>query len=249
MDNDVFAVALSLTMAMAPIAGCARRRTQGAGRRLDDREPEELGAALRESHRPQARHDVRGNARAHQDVDLRRAVRPRRGAVRRDEGCRRAGKIRGAGTGRRRPRRLRRLALVRAGAAKPDVSTPDALRAALKAQSITFYPESAAGNYVMRTFERLGIAQAMKAKLKPQTGTGDIPKAVASGDAELGVFLTNVLIAPGVELAVPFPGDLQQRVGVRRRGGCRHQGCRTPPRPSSIISRRRKPCVCSRRRV
>lgn len=102
---------------------------------------------------------------------------------------------------------------VRAGAPKPDVSTPDALRATLlKAQSITFYPESAAGNYVMRTFERLAIAQAMKAKLRPQAGPGDIPKAVASGEAELGVFLTNVLAGPGVELAGPFPPELQSEL-------------------------------------
>ena len=102
---------------------------------------------------------------------------------------------------------------VKAGAPRPDVSTPDALRAALlKAQSITFYPESAAGNYVMRTFERLGILQAMKAKLKAVAGTGDIPKAVASGEAELGVFLTNVLAAPDVELAGPFPAELQNEL-------------------------------------
>jgi molybdate transport system substrate-binding protein len=102
---------------------------------------------------------------------------------------------------------------VRAGAPKPDVSTPDALKKTLlAAQSIAYLPTSAAGAYVTGVFERLGIGEAMKAKTKPQTTTGGIAEAVAKGDAELGVFLVNVLMAPGVELAGSFPAELQQEL-------------------------------------
>ena len=102
---------------------------------------------------------------------------------------------------------------VKAGTAKPDVGTPEALAATLlKAQSIAVFPASAAGSFVQKAFERLGVAEQIKDKLKVQSAPGAIPQAVAKGEAELGVFLTNVLLVPGVELAGPFPGDLQQNL-------------------------------------
>jgi molybdate transport system substrate-binding protein len=103
--------------------------------------------------------------------------------------------------------------IVCAGATKPDTSTPDALKKALLgAPSVAYVPSSAAGAYVTQVFERLGIAEEMEAKTKPQQLPDQIAPAVAKGEAELGVFLINTLIAPGVEIAGPFPGELQQEL-------------------------------------
>jgi molybdate transport system substrate-binding protein len=103
--------------------------------------------------------------------------------------------------------------IVRSGAAKPDISTPDSLKKTLlAAQSISTVPSSAAGAYVLKVFDRLGVAEEMKAKIKPQQLPDQIAPAVANGEVDLGVFLINTLIAPGVDLVGPFPAELQQEL-------------------------------------
>ncbi len=103
--------------------------------------------------------------------------------------------------------------IVRAGAPKPDLSTTDAFRKALlAAPSVASVPASAAGAYISKVYERLGIAEEMKAKTRVQAAPTAIAPAVARGEADYGIFLTNVFNAPGVELAAPFPADLQQEL-------------------------------------
>ena len=102
---------------------------------------------------------------------------------------------------------------VRAGAPKPDISTPDSVkRTLLNAKSIASIPASATGYLLASIYEHLGITEEMKARIKPQPTPAKIVESVASGETELAVFLTNVLTAPGIDLVGPFPPAIQREV-------------------------------------
>ena len=102
---------------------------------------------------------------------------------------------------------------VRSGAPKPDISTPAALKRTLvDAKSIASIPASATGVLLAQVYEHLGITEEMKKRIKPQPTPAQIVQSVASGETELGVFLTNVLTAPGVDLVGPFPAEVQAEV-------------------------------------
>jgi molybdate transport system substrate-binding protein len=98
---------------------------------------------------------------------------------------------------------------VREGAEKPDISTPEALKhTLLTAKSITMVPESANGAHILKVFEQLGIADAMKAKMLVQSDPLALAPALAGGEAEIGLYVTNLLLAPGIALVGEFPPTL-----------------------------------------
>jgi molybdate transport system substrate-binding protein len=98
---------------------------------------------------------------------------------------------------------------VRAGTAKPDVSTADALkRALLNAKSVGFNGQGASRAGIEALFVKLGIADDLKSKitLLPTSAA----EGVARGEVELALSpISEVVAAPGAELAGPVPVELQ----------------------------------------
>jgi len=103
---------------------------------------------------------------------------------------------------------------VKAGAPKPDISTPEALKQTLlNAKSVASIPATATGAHLAGVYERLGIAEEMKARMKAQPlPPENVAEAVAKGDAELGVFILNVLSDPRLDVVGQLPGELKREI-------------------------------------
>ena len=102
---------------------------------------------------------------------------------------------------------------VRAGSPKPDISSPDAFKQTLlKAKAVSILPDSVNGRHFIGVFEKLGIGEEMKAKMVPAKAPGEVPGAVATGEAEIALFIVNGLRAPGVDYAGPVPAEFDQKL-------------------------------------
>ncbi len=100
---------------------------------------------------------------------------------------------------------------VRSGAAKPDISSADAVkRVLLDAKSIA-YSDSASGVYIStEMFQDLGIAAAMKDKARAIRGE-PVAHVVARGDAEIGFQqISELLDVTGVDVVGLLPPELQR---------------------------------------
>lgn len=104
-------------------------------------------------------------------------------------------------------------AAVRAGAPKPDIRSSEAFKQTLlKAKSVSILPESVNGQHLISVFERLGISEEMNVKIVAQKAPSDVAGAVAKGEAELALFISNALRAPGVDYVGPVPAEFDQQL-------------------------------------
>jgi molybdate transport system substrate-binding protein len=101
--------------------------------------------------------------------------------------------------------------MIKAGARKPDVRTPDSFKKSLlDAQSIAYAREGASGVAFAALIEKLGINETLKPKLKPTASGEEVNDLVVRGGAQYGILpLSEILAVKGAELGGMFPADVQ----------------------------------------
>jgi molybdate transport system substrate-binding protein len=103
--------------------------------------------------------------------------------------------------------------MVKAGAAKPDVSTLEAFKKAiLSAKSISYVDPASGGTtgiYLTKLFEQMGIAAEVNAKAKLKPG-GLVSELITKGEAELGLQqMSEIIPMKDVDFVGPLPGEIQ----------------------------------------
>jgi molybdate transport system substrate-binding protein len=104
--------------------------------------------------------------------------------------------------------------VVRAGAAKPDISTVDAFKRTVLAAMSIAYSDSGSGTYLSTTlFPKLGIADQIAGRSRKVRGppSGEpVAAVVARGEAEIGFQqVSELLHVPGVTFVGALPAELQ----------------------------------------
>jgi molybdate transport system substrate-binding protein len=102
---------------------------------------------------------------------------------------------------------------VKTGAPMPEVSTVAGFRAALLGAKKVAYIDPAAGGssgiYLAKLFEKLGIADEIKAKAVLVPG-GLTAARVVNGEADIAVQqMSELLVVPGATFVGPIPGEVQ----------------------------------------
>jgi molybdate transport system substrate-binding protein len=124
---------------------------------------------------------------------------------------------------------------VRKGAPRPDIGTSESLRRALLGAKSIAYSSGPSGVYLAGLFERMGIAETLRAKVTrtpPGTFVGEL---VARGEAEIGFQQMAELlhVGAGIDLVGSLPADIQQ---ITVFSGGVHAGAKAPEAARSWLA-------------
>jgi molybdate transport system substrate-binding protein len=122
---------------------------------------------------------------------------------------------------------------VRAGARKPDISSAEAVKSTLLSAASIGYSSGPSGVYLDSLFQRMGIADQLKPKLKQPPSGASVGEMVAQGGTEIGFQQVSELIhVPGIDFLGPLPPDIQHvtifSIGI-------HTGATNPEAAKALV--------------
>jgi molybdate transport system substrate-binding protein len=98
---------------------------------------------------------------------------------------------------------------VRAGAARPDIGSAEALKRALLAAKSIGYSSGPSGVYLAGVFKRMGVDDGKRKIVQTPPGT-PVGPLIASGEVEIGFQqLSELLPTKGIDILGPLPPELQ----------------------------------------
>ena len=99
---------------------------------------------------------------------------------------------------------------IRAGLSKPDVSTSDAVKAAVLAANSIAYSAGPSGAYAEQLLKKMGIAEQVASKVKQPSSGAEVAALLARGEADLGLAqVSEFLNVPGLTDLGPLPASIQ----------------------------------------
>ena len=107
---------------------------------------------------------------------------------------------------------------VRKGAARPDISTPEAVKKILLAARTISYPDgergAAAGVSFDATLRQLGIFDEMRPKIVRAQGGSGAMALLARGEVDIGLTFLSEIHDPGVDIVGPLPREISTPTGL-----------------------------------
>jgi molybdate transport system substrate-binding protein len=99
---------------------------------------------------------------------------------------------------------------VRAGLPKPDVSTSDAVKAAVLAANSVVYSAGPSGAYISELLKKMGIAEQIAAKVKQPSSGAEVAAVLTRGEADFGFAqVSEFLNVAGLIDLGPLPASIQ----------------------------------------
>jgi molybdate transport system substrate-binding protein len=100
---------------------------------------------------------------------------------------------------------------VRSGLPKPDISSGEAVKTAVLAAKSVAYSSGPSGFYLANLFQKMGITDQIKDKVKQPPSGVQVGELVARGEADLGFQqISELQHVKGIDYLGPLPAEIQE---------------------------------------